>query len=99
MRGLLSEEEVYGAPSLQQGLPAGPLLPEDIAPNAARALPRHVMRNRRVLPFRNASGSLHLGPPDVPTDEMTRELRGFTNLEVRFQLITTENFERLLELL
>lgn len=97
--GLLTEEELYEALSLQQGLPAGPLDPEDVAPNAARALPRHVVRNWRVLPFRIASGSLHLATPDVPTDEMTRELRGFTNLEVRFQLITTENFERLLDLL
>jgi adsorption protein B len=99
MRGLLTEEEVYEALSLQQGLPAGPIDRDDIAPNAARALPRHVIRNWRVLPFRIASGSLHLATPDIPTDEMTRELRGFTNLEVRFQLITTENFERLLELL
>jgi adsorption protein B len=97
--GLLTEEEMYEALSLQQGLPAGPIDPDDIAPNAARALPRHVVRNWRVLPFRISAGSLHLATPEVPTDEMTRELCGFTNLEVRFQLITTENFERLLELL
>jgi adsorption protein B len=97
--GVLTEEELYEALSLQQGLPAGPIDLRDIAPNAARALPRHVVRNWRVLPFRIASGSLHLATPEVPTDEMTRELRGFTNLEVRFQLITTENFERLLALL
>jgi len=59
-------------------------------------LPRHVMRSWRVLPFRIAYGSLHLATPEVPTDDMTRDLRGFTGLDVRFQLITPENFETLM---
>ena len=99
LRGLVTEEDLYDALSLQQGLPAGPIKPNEIAPNAVRALPMHVVRNWRVLPFRIASGNLHLATPEVPSDEMTRELRGFTNLEVRFQLVTSGNFEELLDLL
>ena len=99
LRGIITEEELCEALSLQQGLPAGPIEPGDVSPNAARALPMHVMRSWRVLPFRIASGNLHLATPEVPTDEMARELRGFTGLEVRFQLVTTGNFEKLLNLL
>lgn len=99
MRGVLTEKDLYEALSLQQGLPAGALRPADVARNAARALPRHVMRSWRVLPFRIAYGNLHLATPEVPTDEMARELRGFTGLDVRFQLVTSENFERLMQTL
>ena len=99
MQGRLTVDELYEALSLQQGLPAGAVHAADIAPNAARALPRHVIRNWRVLPFRIASGSLHLATPEIPTDETTRQLRGFTGLDVRFQLVTEENFEKLLQLL
>ncbi len=99
VKGMLTEEELYEALSLQQGLPAGLLAAADIAPNAARALPRHVIRKLRVLPFKIASGSLHLATPDVPTDEMTRGLRGFTALEVHFRLVTPANFNQLLSLL
>jgi adsorption protein B len=96
MRGALTESDLYEALSLQQGLPAGAVNHLDVAENAARALPRHVMRSWRVLPFRIAYGSLHLATPEVPTDDMTRDLRGFTGLDVRFQLITPENFETLM---
>jgi adsorption protein B len=99
LRGIITEEELCEALSLQQGLPAGIIEPGDVAPNAARALPIHVVRNWRVLPFRIAEGSLHLATPEVPTDEMARDLRGFTGLDVRFQLVTIGNFEKLLNLL
>jgi len=98
-RGMLTEEQLYRELSLQHGLPVGSIRPEDISANAARALPRNIMRSSRVLPFRIASGSLHLATPDVPTDELASELRGFTNLDIRFQLVTTKNFESLLHLL
>jgi hypothetical protein len=96
---VLSAEQLLHALSLQHGLPAGPVLPEEVSPAAARTLPRHVVRSWRVLPYRIVAGSLHVATPDTPSDEMTRELRGFTALEMRFQLVTSENFERLLELL
>lgn len=96
LRGLLSEEELCEALSLQQGLPAGPVEANDVAKNAARALPKQVMVNSKVLPFRIASGRLHLATPEVPTDELARQLRRFTGLEVQFQLVTPRNFESLL---
>lgn len=99
LRGKLDESDLFEAISLQQGLPMGALAAADVSPNAARALPRHLVRTWRVLPFSIKAGALHLATSHVPTDEMTRELRGFTGLNVRFQLVTTQNFEMLLDLL
>ena len=61
----------------------------------ARALPRRVVRDWKVLPFRIASGSLFLASPEVPTDELSQVLRGFTRLSLRFHLVTPRNFEEL----
>ena len=98
-QGLLGADELLEALSLQHGLPIGRVDPDEVAPNAMHALPRNVVRNWRVLPFRITAGNLHVATPDAPTEELTRELRGFTGLEMRFQLITPENFETLLKLL
>jgi adsorption protein B len=93
--GKLTEDELYEALSLQQSLPAGHLEPVEIPPKVARALPREIVRNWKVLPYRVAAGSLFLASPEIPTDDLTRALRGFTRLALRFQLITPANFEAL----
>lgn len=93
--GKIAEEDLYEALSLQQGLPAGRLEPAAVSVNVARALPRHVVRDWRVVPFRIATGSLFLASPEIPTDELSRTLRGFTRLSLRFHLVTPGNFEEL----
>ena len=97
--GKISEEDLYEALSLQQSLPAGRLDPHDIVVNVARALPRRVIREWKVLPYRIASGNIFLASPEVPTDELSRTLREFTRLSLRFQLVTPENFEELAKVL
>jgi adsorption protein B len=93
--GTISENDLYEALSLQQSLPAGRLEPWIINTNVARALPRRVVREWRVLPFRIASGNLFLASPEIPTDDLARALRGFTRLSLRFHLVTPRNFEEL----
>ena len=93
--GKLSEDELYEALSLQHSLPAGRIEPWVINRNVARSLPRQVVRDWQVLPFRVAAGSLFLASPEIPSDEMSRTLRGFTRLALRFHLITPGNFEEL----
>jgi len=95
--GKICEEDLYEALSLQQSLPSGRLEPWLISSNVARALPRRVVRDWKVLPFRIAAGSLFLASPEVPTDELSQVLRGFTRLSLRFHLVTPENFEELAE--
>jgi hypothetical protein len=94
-RGTISEDELYEALSLQQSLPSGRLEPWVISSHVARALPLRVMRDCRVLPFRISSGNMFLASPEIPTDDLTRILRGFTRLSLRFHLVTPENFEEL----
>jgi hypothetical protein len=75
--GVITEDELYEALSLQQSLPSGRLEPWVISSNVARALPRRVVRDWRVLPFRISSGNMFLASPEIPTDDLTRALRGF----------------------
>ena len=96
--GMLTEEQLLEALSLQQGISAGTLTAEDVAANVARALPRSFVRTWRVLPFRIASGSMFIATSEIPTDELTRELRGRTRLEIQFRLVTEANLARLVEL-
>ena len=97
--GKITGEDLYEALSLQQSLPAGRLDPWVVSAGIAHALPRHVVRDWRVFPFRAADGCIFLASPDLPTDELSRTVRAFTRLEQRFQLVTPENFEELTEAL
>ena len=90
--GKISHDDLYEALSLQQSLPSGRLEPLDISTKVARALPRHVVRDWRVLPFRIAAGSMFLASPEIPTDELSRTVSGFTRLALRFHLVTPSNF-------
>jgi len=98
-RGVLSEEDLYEALSLQQSLPSGRLDPLTVARNVARALPRQVMHEWKVVPVRISAGTLFLASPEIPTDELSNTLRCFTRLEPRFQLVTPANFAELAEAL
>ncbi len=93
--GHLSEEALYKALSLQQGLPMGRVAPENVPTAVARALPEHVAREWGVLPFKVAEGSLFLAGARAPSPEMSRALQGFTALEIQFHLVTPTEFETL----
>ncbi|HEV8147887.1 MAG TPA: glycosyl transferase family protein [Bryobacteraceae bacterium] len=93
--GLLNEQVVYEALSLQQGLPVCQLRARDVAMQARRALPEHVSRMWRVLPFRVENRGLCVASPELPTPEMSAALRGFTSLELRFHLMTPSDYEAL----
>ncbi|HKB47996.1 MAG TPA: hypothetical protein VKC57_09885, partial [Ktedonobacterales bacterium] len=93
--GRVAEDSLYGALSLQQGLPVARIDAASVAPAVAHALPAHVVREWRVLPFRIAEGSLHLAGPEPPSALMTAALGSFTTLEMRFHLMTPTAFEQL----
>lgn len=92
---LVSEDAVYEALSLQQGLPLADLEQQYIAADVARALPVRVIRDWRVLPVRVVEGDLHVASPDLPSLEMSTELRRCTSLEIRFHLVTPSRFRKL----
>jgi adsorption protein B len=94
-RGRLSEEMLYEALSLQQGLPIGHVEAVDVPRPVAHVLPEHVVRQCGVLPFRVEQGSLFLASAKLPTEEMSTTVRRFTGLEIRFHLVTPTKFENL----
>lgn len=93
--GKITPEDLYEALSLQQSLPSGRVEPFVISTNVARSLPRRVVREWKVLPFRISSGNMYIASPEIPTDELNENLREFTRLSLRFHLVTPENFEEL----
>jgi bacteriophage N4 adsorption protein B len=97
--GILAEEELYEALSLQLGLSLERLEPNEVRQNIARSLPARVVREWNVLPVRIESGRLHLASPDIPTDALEAELRRFTRLDIKVQLVTPANFQRLADAL
>lgn len=93
--GQLTEETLYEALSLQQGLPVGRVEPRNVLKHVAHALPEHVVREWGVLPFKVGEGSLFVASAKLPTREMNASLRCFTALEIRFHLVTPTQFENL----
>jgi len=93
--GQLDEAELYEALSLQQGLPVADPDVNHVDLRIARALPEHVARRWRVVPFQVVEGRLYVAGPDAPAVEMNESLREFTALEIRFHLVTPAKFEEL----
>lgn len=94
-RGTL--QEVAGLPAAEsiEHLPRG--MPEVIAEEVTRTFPRELARKWQVLPFKVAAGHLHVASAQPPTDAMHGELEGFSSLEIRFQLVSPEEFRALAE--
>jgi hypothetical protein len=93
--GLLTEEELYVALSLQNSLPLGRQAMDPIATPITRAIPAALSKRWRVLPFRIAAGELHIAGTDVPNGEMESAIRRFTSLELRFHLVTPTDYDEL----
>jgi len=95
LNGQLTEDSLYEALSFQQGLPIGEIEPENVPWHIAHALPEHVVCDWGVLPFRVAEGRLFLAGANLPTHEMSAELKSFTALEIKFHLVTPTKFQNL----
>jgi type IV pilus assembly protein PilB len=93
--GRLGDPQLYEALSLQQGLPLADPDVRQLSFRVARALPEHVARRWRVVPFQIAEGQLYVAGPDAPPVEMNESLREFTALEIRFHLVTPAKFEEM----
>jgi adsorption protein B len=97
--GYLTKEDLYEALSLQHSVPFEPLEARQIPVWVARALPVSEARRWRVVPFKVSAGRLYVAGPELPTDEMRREIRKLTGLEIQFHYITPDNLRELMEAL
>jgi hypothetical protein len=95
--GKLTEQELYECLSLQQRVDFQFLDRTQVSPPIARSLPVAVSRRWKVLGYKVVSGQLFVAGPNAPSSEMHEDLRRFSSLEIRFQLITPGNFETLLQ--
>ncbi|MBC7928305.1 MAG: glycosyl transferase family protein [Bryobacteraceae bacterium] len=93
--GYLGEEDLYEALSLQTQLPQCSLEPAQVNPQIARSLPRRIVEELRVIPFRIENGQLLLATPTVPRVDSGERLRCFTLLQIRFHLIYPTQYSEL----
>lgn len=93
--GMITEEDVYVALALQNNLPMGKPEPSAVSLPVTRALPAAVAKKWRILPFRIVAGELHMAGSELPGDEMQEEIRRFSSLEIRFQLVTPTDYAEL----
>jgi len=92
--GLIREEELLQALSLQQSLPYVRLNSVSVSHKAVRTLPAAVIREWKVLPFRVEKGKLLVASCEIPSEEMQRSVQQFTGLEVLFHLASPPDLER-----
>lgn len=97
--GYISEDELYEALSLQQSLPLTRIDPALVKKCIARGLPRRVIKQWQVLPYRLEARELLIASPEIPSDETQKAVRNFTKMNVSFQLVTPANFEELVDAL
>ena len=93
--GLITEQDLYAALSLQNNLPLGIPDNETVSLSVTRALPAAISKKWRVLPFRIVAGELHVAGSELPDDAMHKDIRMFSSLELRFHLITPTEYAEL----
>jgi hypothetical protein len=98
-RGLVTENELYEGLSFQQGLLRARIEPDEVELSVARALLEKAAREWKVLPFQVAEGSLFVAGPEIPGAELSEAPKDFTTLEVRFHLVTLEEYRALADAL
>jgi adsorption protein B len=96
----LKTEHTYPAVTRPQVLTPVDVAPQTVRRETARSLPLHIVRRWNVLPVGVGAGQMTLATPQPPSETLEEDLRRFTRLTARYQLVSPSNFERLtLELL
>ncbi len=93
--GVLSDEELCSALSLQSGVPSARVDHRQVKPRVARSLPAHLEKRFGVVPFSVHSGRLLVASRRVPSNNALEEMKGYTRLHIEPQLVTTQNYEEL----
>ncbi len=94
-KGVVSDEDLCDALSLQCGLPSARIDARTVNTGIVRSLPAHVQKRFGIVPFRVHGGRLYVAGTRPPHSNALEELRSFTRLPVEFQLVTHSNYEEL----
>lgn len=95
--GKLSEEDLYEAIGLQNDLPTGRPDFDTIVREVTRTIPAQVARRWKVLPYRVVAGQLYVASPELPNDQMTKAIKEFCPLEMRFHLVPPQVFQEMID--
>jgi adsorption protein B len=98
-RGLLSEDQLCKALSLQSGLPSAKVDPKRINAHILRGLPTRIEEQYGVLPYDVKSGKLLLASAAVPSSDAIEQVQRLIELPAEFQLVTRSTYRKLRELL
>jgi type IV pilus assembly protein PilB len=93
--GLLDEDSVYEALSLQQAVPQNRVEPDTVRRLIARSLPARVASRHKIVPYKLDLGTLFVAGPELPTPEVRNEVGRFTTARVEFHLVTPSNYQQL----
>jgi adsorption protein B len=97
--GILTEDKLCKALSLQSGLPSARIEPNEIKTQVARRFPLHVEERHGVVPFDVRSGKLLVATAGVPSRDTFDQIEPMAELPVEFQLVTPSTYRQLRSLL
>lgn len=93
--GRITENQLYRALSTQQSVPLA--TPDEVFAPALVPLPEALARKWSVVPVAMLPGQLCVAGPELPSEEMTWELKPYCPGELRFQLITPTHYRKLVQ--
>ena len=96
--GVLNEEQLCKAMSLQSGLATARIQPGEISSRVMRSLPTRIEKRHGLLPIRVESGRLVVASSSVPSTAALKEVSTLSFLPVDFQLVTPSVYAKLREL-
>lgn len=97
--GVLTEQNLCKAISLQSGLPSARIDASEVKPQIARRFPLHIQERHGIVPFDVRSGKLLVATAAVPSPDAFDEVEKLADLPVEFQLVTASTYQWLRSLL
>jgi adsorption protein B len=93
-QGLISEDDLCKAISMQSGLATARVDPSTINARAIRTLPAHLGKRYGVVPLGVEAGRMLVGSRSVPSETAYEEIGKMSELPVDFQLMTASAYAR-----
>ncbi len=96
--GLISDRALRESMARSHGVAFGKPPAHEISEKAVRILPARLAREMQVLAFRVTPGELHLVTPMTDCERAEQEIRRFTCLDCRFQIVTAREFREMISM-
>ena len=97
--GVLGEEQLCRALSLQSGIAVARVEVSKVSPKVARGLPASLQKRGGVVPFAVREGKMMMATWRVPGAEVLEELTAVSKLPVEIRLVTQTQYRALEQLL